>query len=114
MKKILFGTIMLIALIGCGKNYKTYTPEEKYNMIVKLQEIEKKSVDTLTKEEEDFKKEMRNLLTTLKTASEKDNDAKKEFDEWKDAVARYQKEEIKRLKEKAREEAEKSKIKISF
>ena len=40
--------------------------------------------------------------------------AKKEFDEWKDAVARYQKEEIKRLKEKAREEAEKSKIKISF
>ena len=114
MKKILFGTIMLIALIGCGKNYKTYTPEEKYNMIVKLQEIEKKSLDTLTKEEEDFKKEMRNLLTTLKTESEKDNDAKKEFDEWKDAVARYQKEEIKRLKEKAREEAEKSKIKISF
>ena len=29
MKKILFGVIMLIALIGCGKNYKTYTPEEK-------------------------------------------------------------------------------------
>lgn len=112
MKKILFGIIMLIALVGCGKNYKTYTPEEKYNMIVKLQEIEKKS--DLTKEEEEFKKEMRDLLTTLKIESQKDNDAKKEFDEWKDAVARYQKEEIKRLKEKAREEAEKSKIKISF
>ena len=54
MKKILFGVIMLIALIGCGKNYKTYTPEEKYNMIVRLQEIEKKS--DLTKEEEEFKK----------------------------------------------------------
>ena len=112
MKKILFGIIMLIALVGCGKNYKTYTPEEKYNMIVKLQEIEKKS--DLTKEEEEFKKEMRDLLTTLKIESQKDNDAKKEFDEWKDAVVRYQKEEIKRLKEKAREEAEKSKIKISF
>ena len=97
-----------------SRNWSSLTPEEKYNMIVKLQEIEKKSVDTLTKEEEDFKKEMRNLLTTLKTESEKDNDAKKEFDEWKDAVVRYQKEEIKRLKEKAREEAEKSKIKISF
>ena len=57
---------------------------------------------------------MRNLLTTLKTESQKDNDAKKEFDEWKDAVEKYQKEEIKRLKEKAREEAEKSKLKISF
>jgi hypothetical protein len=112
MKKILFGVIMLVTLIGCGKNYKTYTPEEKYNMIVRLQEIEKKS--DLTKEEEDFKKEMRNLLTTLKTESQKDNDAKKEFDEWKDAVERYQKEEIERLKEKAREEAEKSKFKISF
>ena len=64
MKKILFGIIMLIALVGCGKNYKTYTPEEKYNMIVKLQEIEKKS--DLTKEEEEFKKEMRDLLTTSK------------------------------------------------
>jgi hypothetical protein len=112
MKKILFGIIMLVALIGCGKNYKTYTPEEKYNMIVRLQEIEKKS--DLTKEEEEFKKEMRDLLTTLKTESQKDNDAKKEFDEWKDAVERYQKEEIKRLKEKAKEEAEKSKFKISF
>lgn len=57
---------------------------------------------------------MRNLLTTLKTESQKDNDAKKEFDEWRDAVERYQKEEIERLKEKAREEAEKSKFKISF
>ena len=112
MKKILFGVIMLIALIGCGKNYKTYTPEEKYNMIVRLQEIEKKS--DVTKEEEEFKKEMRNLLTTLKTESQKDNDAKKEFDEWRDAVERYQKEEIERLKEKAKEEAEKSKFKISF
>ena len=81
-------------------------------MIVRLQEIEKKS--DLTKEEEEFKKEMRNLLTTLKTESQKDNDAKKEFDEWRDAVERYQKEEIERLKEKAKEEAEKSKFKISF
>ena len=112
MKKILFGVIMLITLLGCGKNYKTYTPEEKYNMIVRLQEVEKKS--ELTKEEEEFKKEMRNLLTTLKIESQKDNDAKKEFDEWKDAVEKYQKEEIKRLKEKDREEAEKSKLKISF
>ncbi|OFL29766.1 hypothetical protein HMPREF2775_05000 [Fusobacterium sp. HMSC064B12] len=112
MKKILFGVIMLATLIGCGKNYETYTPEEKYNMIVRLQEVEKKS--ELTKEEEEFKKEMRNLLTTLKIESQKDNDAKKEFDEWKDAVEKYQKEEIKRLKEKAREEAEKSKLKISF
>ena len=112
MKKILFGVIMLITLLGCGKNYKTYTPEEKYNMIVRLQEVEKKS--ELTKEEEEFKKEMRNLLTTLKIESQKDNDAKKEFDEWKDAVEKYQKEEIKRLKEKAREEAEKSKLKISL
>ena len=112
MKNILFGVIMLVTLIGCRKNYKTYTPEEKYNMIVQLQEIEKKS--DLTKEEEEFKKEMRNLLTTLKTESQKDNDAKKEFDEWRDAVERYQKEEIERLKEKAREEAEKSKFKISF
>lgn len=111
MKKILFGVIMLATLIGCGKNYETYTPEEKYNMIVRLQEVEKKS--ELTKEEE-FKKEMRNLLTTLKIESQKDNDAKKEFDEWKDAVEKYQKEEIKRLKEKAREEAEKAKLKISF
>lgn len=68
----------------------------------------------MTKEEEEFKKEMRNLLTTLKTESQKDNDAKKEFDEWRDAVERYQKEEIERLKEKAKEEAEKSKFKISF
>jgi len=112
MKKILFGIIMLIALVGCGKNYKTYTPEEKYNMIVKLQEIEKKS--DLTKEEEEFKKEMRDLLTTLKIESQKDNDAKKEFDEWKDAVVRYQKEEIEKLKEKAREESEKAKFKVSF
>jgi len=96
---LLLGGLIMIGLVGCGENYKTYSPEEKYDRIVKLQEIEKKSVDTLTKEEEDFKKEMRNLLTTLKTESEKDNDAKKEFDEWKDAVARYQKEEIKRLKE---------------
>ena len=112
MKKILFGIIMLIALVGCGKHYKTYTPEEKYNMIVKLQEIEKKS--DLTKEEEEFKKEMRDLLTTLKIESQKDNDAKKEFDEWKDAVVRYQKEEIEKLKEKAREESEKAKFKVSF
>ena len=112
MKKILFGIIMLIALVGCGKNYKTYTPEEKYNMIVKLKEIEKKS--DLTKEEEEFKKEMRDLLTTLKIESQKDNDAKKEFDEWKDAVVRYQKEEIEKLKEKAREESEKAKFKVSF
>ena len=112
MKKKLLGIIMLLFLVGCGENFKTYSPEEKYERIVKLQEIEKKS--DLTKEEEDFKKEMRNLLTTLKTESQKDNDAKKEFDEWKDAVERYQKEEIERLKEKAREEAEKSKFKISF
>ena len=112
MKKILFGVIMLITLLGCGKKSETYTPEEKYNMIVRLQEVEKKS--ELTKEEEEFKKEMRNLLTTLKIESQKDNDAKKEFYEWKDSVEKYQKEEIKRLKEKAREEAEKAKLKISF
>ena len=112
MKKILFAIIMLIALIGCGKKYKTYTPEEKYDMITRLHEIEKKS--DLTKEEENFKKEMRDLLSTLKIEAQKDTDAKKEFDEWKDAVERYQKEEIERLKEKAREEAEKSKFKISF
>ena len=109
MKKILFAIIMLIALIGCGKKYKTYTPEEKYDMIVKLHEIEKKS--DLTKEEENFKKEMRDLLSTLKIEAQKDTDAKKEFDEWKDAVIKYQNEE---LKEKAREEAEKSKFKLSF
>lgn len=112
MKKILFAIIMLIALIGCGKKYKTYTPEEKYDMIVKLHEIEKKS--DLTKEEENFKKEMRDLLSTLKIEAQKDTDAKKEFDEWKDAVIKYQNEELKKLKEKAREEAEKSKFKVSF
>lgn len=67
----------------------------------------------MTKEEEEFKKEMRNLLTTLKTESQKIM-MQKEFDEWRDAVERYQKEEIERLKEKAKEEAEKSKFKISF
>ena len=44
MKKILFTIIMLIALIGCGKKYKTYTPEEKYDMIVRLHEIEKNQI----------------------------------------------------------------------
>ena len=114
MKKILFAIIMLVALIGCGKKYKTYTPEEKYDRIVKLQEIEKKSITEITKEEEAFKKEMRDLLTTLKTEAQKDEDAKKEFDEWKDAVIKYQNEELKKLKEKAREEAEKSKFKVAF
>ena len=57
---------------------------------------------------------MRDLLTTLKTEAQKDEDAKKEFDEWKDAVIKYQNEELKKLKEKAREAAEKSKFKVSF
>lgn len=54
-----------------------------------------KKKSDLTKEEEEFKKEMRDLLTTLKIESQKDNDAKKEFDEWKDAVVRYQKKKLK-------------------
>jgi hypothetical protein len=113
-KNILLGMIILVFLVGCGEKYKTYSPEEKYNRIVKLQEIEKKSVDTLTKEEEDFKKEMRDLLTTLKTESQKDTKAKKEFDEWKDAVVKYQKEEVEKAKKEAREEAKKTKMTISF
>ena len=114
MKKKILGIIMLLFLVGCGEKYKTYSPEEKYERIVKLQEIEKKSVDTLTKEEEDFKKEMRDLLSTLKIESQKDTKAKKEFDEWRDAVVKYQKEEVEKAKLEAREEAKKTKMTISF
>ena len=57
---------------------------------------------------------MRDLLSTLKIEAQKDTDAKKEFDEWKDTVIKYHNEELKKLKEKAREEAEKSKFKVSF
>ena len=105
---------MLLFLVGCGENYKTYSPEEKYKMIIKLEEIEKKSATTLTKEEEAFKKEMRNLLTTLKIEATKNNKAKKEFDEWKDAVVKYQREELEKIKAERKKEAEKTKFKISF
>lgn len=113
-KNILLGMIMLIFLVGCGENYKTYSPEEKYNRIVKLQEIEKKWISERTKEDEAFQKEMRDLLTTLKIESQKDTKAKKEFDEWRDAVIKYEEEEITRLQKEAREEAKKTKMTISF
>ena len=96
MKKKLLGIIMLLFLVGCGENFKTYSPEEKYERIVKLQEIEKKSFSERTKEDEAFQKEMRDLLSTLKIESEKNVKAKKEFDEWRDAVIKYEEEEIKK------------------
>lgn len=114
MKKKIFGIIMLLFLAGCGENFKTYSPEEKYNRIVKLEEIEKKSTTELTKEEEAFKKEMRDLLSTLKIESEKNVKAKKEFDEWRDAVIKYEEEEIKKIQLKAREDAKKTNATISF
>ena len=113
-KNILLGMIMLIFLVGCGENYKTYSPEEKYNRIVKLQEIEKKSISERTKEDEAFQKEMRDLLSTLKIESEKNVKAKKEFDEWRDAVIKYEEEEIKKIQLKAREDAKKTNATISF
>lgn len=95
MKKILFTTIMLLTLVACGKKYKTYSSEEKYDMIVKLHEIERKT--DLTKEEENFKKEMKELLTILKTEAQKDSDAKKEFEDWRQAVIKFETDEINRI-----------------
>ena len=100
MKKKLLGIIMLLFLVGCGENFKTYSPEEKYERIVKLQEIEKKAITERTKDEEAFYKEMRDLLSTLKIEAQKDAKAKIEFDEWRDAVIKYETEEIEKAKSK--------------
>ena len=69
--------------------------------------MKKKSFSERTKEDEAFQKEMRDLLTTLKIESEKNVKAKKEFDEWRDAVIKYEEEEIKKIQLKAREDAKK-------
>lgn len=74
MKKVLIGVMLLGLLAGCGNEIKTYTREEKINLLEKaILEKESKSI-----------KEYQEILQELKRKAEKGNTvAKQEYEEWK-------------------------------
>lgn len=72
MKKILFGTLIIILLVSCGKP-KTYTmPEKEKESIFAIVEKDQKKLDELHKNMEEWKK----------LAEKGDEQAKKEYQEW--------------------------------
>ncbi len=83
MKKILLGILLCFFIIGCGKDYETYTQEEKNKMYdIALEQQQKGN----NKEMEKIKE----LINKLEIAYRKgDKTAEVEFFEWRESELRF-------------------------
>lgn len=83
MKKIVFSLILCLFIVGCGRDYETYTKAEKRKMYdIALEEQDKGNDEKINKIYE--------LMDKLKIAYENgDSIAKKEYIEWHNEQIRY-------------------------
>lgn len=94
MKKVILGIFLCLFIIGCGKDYKVYSKEQKREMYdIALEEEKNGNSEKM--------KEIENLMEKLEIAAKKgDNAAKIELEEWFHEKTRFRSyvDEVKDLK----------------